>query len=985
MRNYLRISVLALALVFSSGALRPFRLSTSRVLAACIVEDPAAPGGLTDPDAEPIPGNTPTSGQTIICGEDLDAQGIFAPEASDVTVEVQGPAGGISVTDLPGIVLGDGAVVTVSGPTRPVTTAGDGVVGIQVLSGATITIGGIVSTTGMESAGIDAEGNTTLTINDGKVTTEGSSSPAVTVGSGSTVNVTGDSTVATTGNGSDAIALSGENSTLSVGSGASVSTTGSGSNPIQVNGANSAVTIDGSVSSAASGAAALRGTAANLVISVGSGGVVSTQGAGANAIELSSTGATITIGSGGEVSIAGSGSTAIVSGRNATVTINGQVASTAPSSQGVVLQEGSSLTVGAEGSINTSGAGSSAVVINESASTANVTVNGSVSAAEGQAIVDPGSTNSTVVINGRVAGSSSEPTVALGAGNDTVTVNGSLQATGASPVIDLGAGNDTLTDNSSQTIEGPGLLATGGEGTDTLNLNNGKPNDSSRYREFETTNVGTNNNPGDPANGMGSTLNVTNSQVGNRINVQAGSQVNVLTGGTIELRPDDAAGNGSGQQGGNTRFDPGATANVQTENRTGVQPTQEFSNTTFADGTIVNATSNFVRGTPSNNPTTGRGEIALQSDFTHRLTTENALRFGAALNALADSDVLSPLQQAALDTLVGQAPDAEEAEAVISQLAGEIRAQAAAGGIQAATLFNHILLPSGTRVDSRRSPISVHSKAENPLYDTTALGNGAWISGFGGLLDVDADSMATASSSDTYGIAAGYDRAIALGDAGKGVFGLGVGYATTNVDGIRDSADINTYSIGGYFEGNQGPLSGNIAASYSSQNVSASTGTDSDGSLFAISAEGFYNLRPEADMAVGPLARIGGAFGSYGGFSTQNEAFGVDYNSADVSQLTAGFGVRIGGQTEADVGLAALSLDLLYEMALSDDTVQFDGQLGSSEVSVASPSVNSSGFAVGAEAALAISDSTSVGFRYQGSLGNSIQSHTGEIKFSIMF
>ncbi|MGB7486547.1 MAG: autotransporter domain-containing protein, partial [Phormidesmis sp.] len=965
-----------MALVFSSGALRPFRLSTSRVLAACIVEDPAAPGGMTDPDAEPIPGNTPTSGQTIICGEDLDAQGIFAPEASDVTVEVQGPAGGISVTDLPGIVLGDGAVVTVSGPTRPVTTAGDGVVGIQVLSGATITISGVVSTTGMESAGIDTEGNTTLTINDGKVTTEGSSSPAVTVGSGSTVNVTGDSTVATTGDGSDAIALSGENSTISVGSGASVSTTGSGSNPIQVNGANSAVTIDGSVSSAASGAAALRGTAANLVISVGSGGVVSTQGAGASAIELSSTGATITIGSGGEVSIAGSGSMAIVSGRNATVNINGRVASTAPSSQGVVLQEGSSLTVGAEGSINTSGAGSSAVVIDEAASAANVTVNGSVSAAEGQAIVDPGSTNSTVVINGRVAGGSSEPTVALGAGNDTVTVNGSVQATGASPVIDLGAGNDTLTDNSSQTIEGPGLLATGGEGADTLNLNNGKPNDSSRYREFETTNVGVNNNPGDPANGMGSTLNVNNSQVGNRINVQASSQVNVLTGGTIELRPDDAAGNGSGQQGGNTRFDPGATANVQTENRTGVQPTQEFSNTTFADGTIVNATSNFVRGTPSNNPTTGRGEIALQSDFTHRLTTENALRFGAALNALADSDVLSPLQQAALDTLVGQAPNAEEAEAVISQLAGEIRAQAAAGGIQAATLFNTILLPSGTRVDSRRSPISVHSKAGNPLYDTTALGNGAWISGFGGLLDVDADSIATASSSDTYGIAAGYDRAIALGEAGKGVFGLGVGYATTNVDGIRDSADIDTYSIGGYFEGNQGPLSGNIAASYSSQNVSASTGTDSDGSLFAISAEGFYNLRPEADMAVGPLARIGGAFGSYGGFSTQNEVFGVDYNSADVSQLTAGFGVRIGGQTEADVGLAALSLDLLYEAALSDDTVQFDGQLGSSEVSVASPSVNSSGFAVGAEAALAISDRTSVGFRYQGSLGNSIQSHT---------
>ncbi len=990
MRNYLRISVLALALVFSSGVLRPFSFRTSKVLAACIVQDSTTPSGssatdLTDLEIEPIPGNTPTSGQTIICGEDLDAQGIFAPASDNVTVEVQGPAGGISVTDLPGIVLGNGAVVTVSGPTRPVTTAGEGAVGIQVLSGATITVSGVVSTTGAESTGIDAESSTALTITDGKVTTAGSDSPAVTVGSDSTVNVIGDSTVATSGSDSDAITLSGENSSLSVGNEASLSTTGSGSNPIQVNGANSAVNVSGEVSSSADNAAAIRGTAANLVINIGSGGTVSTQGAGSNAIELTSTDATITIGDGGEVSVAAAGATAIVSGRNATVNINGRVYSAAPASQGVVLQADSSLTVEPNGVIGTSGADASAIVIDETASAADVTVNGTVNAARGQAIVDSGETNTSVVVNGRVAGGSSAPVMTLGAGNDTVTVNGSVQATGGSPVIELGAGNDTLNDNSSQTIEGPGMLATGGEGTDVLNLNNGKPNDSSRYSEFETTNVGTNNNPGDPANGRGSTLNVTNNQAGNRINVQAGSQVNVLTGGTIDLRPDGAGGTGSGQQGGTTRFEPGAIANVQTENRTGVQPTQEFSNTTFADGTIVNATSNFVRGTPTNNPTTGRGEIALQSDFTHRLRTENALRFGAALNTLADSAALSPLQQAALDSLVGQAPNADEAEAVISQLAGEIRAQAAAGGIQAATLFNNLLLPSGTRVDSRKSPISVHSRAENPLYDTTALGNGAWISGFGGLLDVERDAVATASSSDTYGLAAGYDRAIAIGESGKGVFGAGIGYATTNVEGIRDSADISTYSIGGYFEGNQGPLFGNVAASYSSQNMSASTGTDSDASLFAISAEGFYNLRPQADMAVGPLARIGGAFGSYGGFSTQSEAFGVDYSSADVSQFTAGVGVRVGGQTETDVGLAALSLDLLYEAALSEDSVQFDGQLGSSAVSVASPVVNSSGFAVGAEAALAVTERTSVGFRYQGSLGNSVQSHTGEIKFSIMF
>lgn len=999
MSNYLRLFIFTLVLLLSNGSLRPFSFTFRRALAACLidgvenvdspetevlrlVDTPITDGsGDAEEEIEPPSGNRPESGQTIICADDEDGQGIFNPEANDVTVQVQGPEGGISVTDIPAISLGNNATITVDGPNRPVTTQGDGATAIEVLDGATITISGVVSTSGVEATGIDAGESANITV-DGSVSTSGDGSAAVSVGSGSGLGVTDDAKISTTGSDADAVVLSGSGSVLTVESEATVSTEGRNSNAVQANATDSEVTVSGNVSSTGESAAAVLGTARNLVIRVRAGGSVATEATGSNAIEITSTSATIVIEQDGSISVSAGDSKGIVAGTSATVNIEGSVLSAGASGQAVVLGDASELTVAATGTVEVSNG--QAVVVDADASSATVTVaqGGKIEAGNGQAIVDEGATDTTVVINGTVA--SGAAALSLGAGNDTVTVNGSVTSTAAAPAIDLGEGDDTLNDNSSQTISGPSTLATGGAGTDTLNLSNGKINDSANYTSFEVTNVTTNSNPGDPANGQGTTLNVTNDQTGNQINVRIGSQVNVQDGGTIDLSADNG-GSGSGEQGGNLSFASGASANVATENITGAQPTQEFTNTTFAEGTNVNTSSNFIRGTASNNETTGRGEIAIQSDFTARLRSENALRFGAALNALSDG-LLTPVQQAALDELIAQAPTAEASEALLAELSGEVRAQAASSGVQAANLFHNTLAPSGTRVYTRRSPIRNTAETDdNPLNDTTAIGNGAWISGFGGLLNVDENNQSTSFDANTYGVSAGYDRAINVSESGRAVFGAGVGYGSTNVDGMADSADVTTYSVGTYFEGVKGPLSGTIAASYNSQNLSADTGSDSDGSVFIASAEGFYNLQPNADFAVGPIARLGAAFGSYSGFDNGSEAFGVSYDSADVSQLMAGLGVRISGQSQVDVGLMSLNLDLMYESALSEDTVEFDGMLGESDVSVAAPFANSSGFLIGAEAAMAISDKTSIGVRYQGNLGDNIQSHTGEIKFSILF
>ena len=110
-------------------------------------------------------GNTPSSGATVICADNLDNTGVKMSDASDVTVAITGPSGGISVTGTSGIQLGDGATVTVDGQ---VTTSGGTSSAIRTTDGATVLLG--VS---------------------GLVRTGGGMSPAISVGAGSSITLRG--------------------------------------------------------------------------------------------------------------------------------------------------------------------------------------------------------------------------------------------------------------------------------------------------------------------------------------------------------------------------------------------------------------------------------------------------------------------------------------------------------------------------------------------------------------------------------------------------------------------------------------------------------------------------------------------------------------------------------------------------------------------------------------------------------------------------
>lgn len=235
MSNTLRLCIFTLVLAISSGSLWPFSLSFTQAMAACLLEgqtegppvsqgdivtlpqalsDEGPGGGPEDEDEEPPSGNTPISGQTVICEGDIDKTGVFSTNPPDgdgtngnnITVTIKGPDGGIEVSDdRPGIFLDNGATITIEGPNRPVSTTADGTPAIRVLNDAKITILGVVSTAGAEATGIQAGSTAKIVINEGEVSTTGETSNAITTGSAADIDLSGESKISTTGAGADAV------------------------------------------------------------------------------------------------------------------------------------------------------------------------------------------------------------------------------------------------------------------------------------------------------------------------------------------------------------------------------------------------------------------------------------------------------------------------------------------------------------------------------------------------------------------------------------------------------------------------------------------------------------------------------------------------------------------------------------------------------------------------------------------------------------
>lgn len=952
----------------------------------------------------------PMSGATINCTSNLETTGILGPMASGVTVNVQAPAGGISVTGDQAILLGDDATIDISAMSnRPVQTSGDTAGAIDIGNGGTVNVGGLVSTSGEASPAIRT-GDGAMVMVEGTVTTGGGMSDAINVGAMSTVTIGSMANVNSQNSNSGAVVLRGDNSTLIVESEDTamnglqqglVTTSSGNSNPVRIEGNMGTVEVAGEVRSSSGDATAILAEGDMATITVLDRGEVSATSSNSNAIESTGSGAMIRVESGGSVSISSGNSIGIVSGTNATVGIAGTVSASSSDSSGVELGNMSELTVESGGLIETSSSESQAVLIGADAMTATVTVDrgGDIDAVGAQAIVDEGETNSTINVDGIVFGGASDPVLDLRGGNDTVIVNGTVRGTSANPVISLGAGDDSTTINSSETVEGPGVLVDGGDGNDTVNLASGQSFRSSQFSGVETTNTGRNATMGDPNEGMETSIEVDDDQSGGAFNADEGGMVRVSNGGsagsvnannggqamvsnggnagrvssgmgsnvTVESGGTAGVDSGSGM-GGSIDFQPGSTASVNGMAQGGTQSIT-VSGANFQPGSqVAVGNSSVLRGSAAGD----RVDLTLDGDAFENAggsAGDSGASFGAAVDraiAAGDADATQLIvDEDLLDT--------------IERGGGQDRAQIASTGVAAVLGFGDVL--SARTGPSLGGGVAVASGAVVSTRGFAAEQSIAWVEAFGGRFDVDAG--ATSAFDGSYGgLALGVERQFGWGALGEGTIGVAFSITSGSTDSGVQDGDFDAYSVGLYGNAINGPaqVSGHLA--YTALDFDIGGDDSGDGDLFSGRVEYAYNLRGRYDgpVLLAPYAALGFVSGTIDGGATPTGSL----DDGDIDQGIAEIGLRLGRSYTVGGRPSRGLVEVGYQRVFGDEGVTFDGTAFGQGFTTSSSSLGRDRATLGAAWETEISENATFSVRYDGTFGDG-SDHSVGVHFGMRF
>ncbi|WP_298917519.1 autotransporter domain-containing protein [uncultured Algimonas sp.] len=1026
---------LSFASVLLTGTSLVVLLSAQSAHAACTVDG--------DPQAD---ASNPETGQTITCADNLDNDGVVNRQADNVTVNIEAPSGGISVTGQAGVALGDGATVTVAGNSnRPINTSGDSAPGIDVANGATITIDGQVATSGETSGAVRTGDDATVNVS-GTVRTGGGDSGAVSVGSNSTIELT-DKALVTTGNSnSPAVLIRGDMSTLNVGSDARVTTSSGMSNPVKVDGNSGTVNVSGDVRSSSGNATAILLTGNDAKVTVRGGGFVTAQSSGSNGIESQGTGATIRVERGGEVRISSGNSTAIVSGDEGTVEIAGEVSASSSQSQGVELGDKATLTMLEMGTISTSSSESQAVLINESATSATINVNegGEIDAVGAQAIVSRGSADVTINADGMIFGGSSDPTIDLGGGDDMINIAGTVRGSTSDPVIKMAGGSDTLTIESNGTLDGSGkLLADLGEGSDTLNLRGGSY-ESSQFSGAETVNVGEAGSGGSGSGGSGTTAataatakfaaqgfvfqaptgsgatyTVNDSQPNQSVNVQgSGSSVDIVDGGTVAsssasnggsltIRDGGNGGDVSSSSGGSVTVQSGGQANVSSESGNGGTTTFEsgsnanvegqgssrrqdmrVSGADFQSGSSVNVNNSvFLSGAAQGDTiSVALAENAFVDGVRGQgVSNANSLRAAAGLDRIAQAGT----DDAALDQLDKIVlASAQSVDPIFQRISRQGEVQGAVGGLAAAQQF-------GDSLRAGASPlVSAAGFARNdrtllagPIMLSSDDGDsGIWASVNYGNIDVEAGDT-TGIQSESVGYAAGFERRIELGLFDEAAVGIGVGYTYTDTNGPTTDGDAKSYSVGVYGGGTRGGFRSDLALSYTNSDIET-LGADTGADVFTGRLEVGYDLTGDANsgLQITPFGRLSGTLASFDDIAAAGPTE-TQLRDGDLDQGVAGLGARLGLIDSGDTGAVKVSIEGAYEHVFGDRELAYEAQIGATQnaFSVLQTVADENRFHAAANVGLSISNTIDVALRWDGRFGSEVEDHRASLRGTIRF
>ncbi|HXH52145.1 MAG TPA: hypothetical protein VNH53_01785 [Sphingomicrobium sp.] len=405
---------------------------------------------------------------TLTTGNVTTSEDLAPAVTINTTGEVTYAGGVLTTTGEESIGLDiNGGVGPITATIAGASTAGDDSDAVQISGAGAVafTNTGTITTTGVGSNAIDIAAGTTASVNCGNASTTADGTPAVVVVASGDTNVTC-GTVTTTGAASDAIVVTNTAGTTTV-TGGTTSATGLGSSGIVVTSSSDGlVTVNTGAVTANDDAVVATSTGGGNVIVNATGNVTSTTGTGI--VAATDGDATVTVAATRTVQ----GLTAgidVTSGGTTTMTINGIVQSTTGAGPAIVATGGpAAITIGTTGRINgrmTLTAGNDTVVNNGVYNAIGITDFGA-----GADVFTNSATGTVLVTNGTATFANLETfnnaggliDMRDGAANDVFNISGNYNATGNARLgIDLGAIGNALTAD---------LLNIGGNTTGTTNV-----------------------------------------------------------------------------------------------------------------------------------------------------------------------------------------------------------------------------------------------------------------------------------------------------------------------------------------------------------------------------------------------------------------------------------------------------------------------------------------------------------------------------------
>ena len=324
--------------------------------------------------AEGISANTDTSAITVRSGSittgGVDARGINAnSDFGDITVTSNAirttgnGSGGFFNTGATGILAQTGGIGRVTVNSTAINTTGSNAIGIRAVNntGALSVTSGTISTTGLNSDGINVASAGTATVNAGAITTAGENADGVVATGVTGANVTFTSISTTGANANGVLIPAGvrffgpaASDTATV-NGGNVNTAGATSDGVRAVAGTGAATVN------VTGNVTTRGANSRGILAGGTtgatvtnGGTVSTAGVTSNGVEASSTTGPVVV-TVNNVSTTGNGSRAVVATATAgaaTVNVNGALRTSGTTADVLTVNSGTNgiVNVGAAGS-----------------------------------------------------------------------------------------------------------------------------------------------------------------------------------------------------------------------------------------------------------------------------------------------------------------------------------------------------------------------------------------------------------------------------------------------------------------------------------------------------------------------------------------------------------------------------------------------------------------------------------------------------------